>query len=366
MKKFHSLILCSALAGAGLGHASSGTNYISSTVDTVVKVMNTSTSGKGTALSAWTGRTNGVAIEATAASSASTQWLMGVRGNAENTGGNYVFGVGTFGSANGAQDGDVAHGVYGQATNAYMENWGVKGVANAQGGNRAVGGQFVSEGGVSHNWGVDAQGQGGYDAYGVTATGYSASNDNYGVKATATGGYMTYGVRGTASGATQDNYGVWGEGDGGYNSIGVFGTASGSGNDKAAVFIGDVLVTGTCTCWPSDEKLKKNVRPLEKGLSTVMALKPKAYDMKVDEYKGKLALAKGPQMGVIAQEAEKVVPEAVRPVHIPGRTVTKNGKTEKIEAIDYKTVDYVALVPVLIKAIQEQQAKIEALEARAK
>lgn len=366
MKKSHLFLFGSLLAGAGLGHASSANNFISSTVDTVVKVVNTNTSGDGTAISARTNLGNTAAIKASAVSSGSGQWLTGIRGRAENTGGSGVYAVGTYGGSRGAQNYDVSHGVYAEANNAYYENWAVKGVANAEGGQRAVGAYFEGMNGTEYVRGVDAVGSGSnaYQAYGVNALAQDALDYNFGVNSNAYSGYAAYALKGYAANAYNENYGVYGDAYGGYNATGVFGTASGSTNDKAAVFIGDVLVTGTCTCYPSDEKLKKNVRPLDKGLDVVMALKPKAYEMKVDEYKDELALAKGPQVGMIAQEVEKVMPELVRPVHVPPRTVTRDGKARKIEAIDYKSLDYVALVPVLVKAMQEQQAEIESLKAR--
>jgi hypothetical protein len=56
------------------------------------------------------------------------------------------------------------------------------------------------------------------------------------------------------------------------------------------------------------------------------------------------------QIGFIAQELEQVVPEAViRPTE---------------EDKDLWGVDYTRLVPVLTKAIQEQQASIQRLEEK--
>ena len=55
-------------------------------------------------------------------------------------------------------------------------------------------------------------------------------------------------------------------------------------------------------------------------------------------------------IGLIAQEVETIVPEAV--------TISE---VDKIKMIDYNM-----LIPVLIKAIQEQQATIETLQAEVK
>ncbi len=54
----------------------------------------------------------------------------------------------------------------------------------------------------------------------------------------------------------------------------------------------------------------------------------------------------GRQVGLIAQEVEEVLPEAV-------------GKSPD----GYKTVDYEKLVPVLVEAIKEQQKQIDELRS---
>jgi hypothetical protein len=58
--------------------------------------------------------------------------------------------------------------------------------------------------------------------------------------------------------------------------------------------------------------------------------------------------AGAPQVGVLAQEIEKIYPELV--------STDKDG---------YKAVNYAQLTPVLIEALKEQQAQIEALKAAA-
>jgi hypothetical protein len=57
-----------------------------------------------------------------------------------------------------------------------------------------------------------------------------------------------------------------------------------------------------------------------------------------------------PQVGVIAQSVQSAVPEAVD-------TTVEDG-------VEYLTVRYTELIPLMIASIQEQQATIEALEAR--
>ena len=92
----------------------------------------------------------------------------------------------------------------------------------------------------------------------------------------------------------------------------------------------------------SDARLKTNVVNTAYGLSTVMKLRPVNYIM----VKGGEA-----QVGFLAQEVQKIVPEVV------------SGTEGDISKGETLGLSYGNLVPVLTKAIQEQQAEIEALKA---
>ena len=92
----------------------------------------------------------------------------------------------------------------------------------------------------------------------------------------------------------------------------------------------------------SDARLKINVIDSVKGLSVVAALRPVEYNMKDDPTGAN-------QIGLIAQEVLEVLPEVVS---IPA--------TEDY----FYGMNYAGVVPVLIKAIQEQQVLITALTAR--
>ena len=97
----------------------------------------------------------------------------------------------------------------------------------------------------------------------------------------------------------------------------------------------------------SDARLKENVRDAADGLNVVNALRPVRYD-----WKPGYGNDRKDQLGFIAQEVEVVFPDAV------SEWAAKEGE----EA--YKTVGPAALIPVLVKAIQELSAKVAALEAK--
>jgi hypothetical protein len=92
----------------------------------------------------------------------------------------------------------------------------------------------------------------------------------------------------------------------------------------------------------SDERVKKNIVGIDYGLSAVMALRPVKYHMVTDTEDQKK------RIGLIAQEVKAVIDEAVDDT--PSEDV--------MYGLDKST-----LVPVLIKAIQEQQALITTLTA---
>ena len=104
-----------------------------------------------------------------------------------------------------------------------------------------------------------------------------------------------------------------------------------------AVFDGDILVNGTL--YPSDANLKDNIHPINSALAKVNQIHGVTYDWK-DETRGKEK-----QIGVLAQDVEKVLPEAVKDM---------NG---------HKAVDYQKLTPVLLEAVKELETLVTDLKA---
>lgn len=111
---------------------------------------------------------------------------------------------------------------------------------------------------------------------------------------------------------------------------------------------GKINCTSTTIAGISDVRFKENIRDLDTGLSSIMALKPRKFDWK--EGIGKNIKN---DRGFIAQEFETVFPDLI------GEWKDKPPEGEE----PYKTVSP-DLIPVLVKAIQEQQAIIESLKAR--
>lgn len=167
----------------------------------------------------------------------------------------------------------------------------------------------------------------------------------YGVTSAAvSGGINTYGVYGYSSGSTSGtNYGVYGSAGGGAVNWGLY--CSGNGQ-----------YTGTWTQL-SDQRFKKDIRTIEgNALGLIQQLNPVSYLLKTDEYKD-FHFPSGPQYGFVAQELEKVFPRLVE-------DGTHPGENKSDPEIKFKSVNYIGLIPVLTKAIQEQQQVINDLKSR--
>lgn len=194
-------------------------------------------------------------------------------------------------------------------------------------------------------------------AFSGTATGVQASSEGtagtrrgvYGY-ADNPGGTYAYGVRGNATNAT--------------NNYGIYGAGSGGATNYAGYFNGNVHVVGIFTN-PSDAKLKKNVKNYENALEIIGQLETKSYEYRTDKY-SQMYLDSRPQVGFIAQEVEKVLPNLVSEQHLPETTEEgENGREVVIApAIDYKAINYVGLIPVLTQGIKELSAEVEAKDTQ--
>ena len=148
-------------------------------------------------------------------------------------------------------------------------------------------------------------------------------------------------------------------------AYGVYATASGTASTKwAGYFLGDVYISGALTV-ASDKKFKKNIKPLSTSTVTdkLMQLKPSSYLYKNTE---ELPFTKGIQYGFLAQEMEAVFPDLVRDVQQPvfdGVDETGAPKAVEGKSLEFKSINYIGLIPVLTKALQEQQVSIATYKA---
>ena len=119
-----------------------------------------------------------------------------------------------------------------------------------------------------------------------------------------------------------------------FDSLGVGVAATGA--------TGEIVATGDITAYySSDERLKDNITPLSNAIDKINQIGGYEFDWNSDSEHS------GHDVGVIAQEIEKVLPEVV---------VDRD--------TGYKAVRYDKIVALLINAIKEQQLQIDELKSK--
>ncbi|MDP8201672.1 MAG: tail fiber domain-containing protein [Candidatus Tenebribacter burtonii] len=159
-----------------------------------------------------------------------------------------------------------------------------------------------------------------------------------------------WGVYGSVSGGTGTNYAVYGYTGGNYST------------NYAGYFVGNLAYTGTLSN-PSDELFKENVQPFSNALFKIKLMDVHTFNFIQMAEEKQLVLPKGEQIGLIAQELEEILPELVTDnVHSYDKNKGIEGAERDIERIEYKGINYIGLIPVLIEAMKEQQEQIEELQ----
>ena len=132
---------------------------------------------------------------------------------------------------------------------------------------------------------------------------------------------------------------------------------------------GSINARTEITAYGSDERLKENIKPIENALDKVKSLDGVTYDWmdKVEEV-GFFPERRKDEAGVIAQQVQKVLPQAVAPApfdrdYVVGEDGGKTTETYSVSGEEYLTVKYEKLAPLFIEAIKEQDAKLEAQAA---
>lgn len=135
-----------------------------------------------------------------------------------------------------------------------------------------------------------------------------------------------------------------------FKSLGVGTTASGT--------TGEIRATGDISSNYSDERLKENIELIDSALNKVDQLRGVTFTPNTiaESYGYK----KQQEVGVIAQDVQKVLPEAIRPA--PFDTILYEGQEVSRSGEHYLTVQYDKLVPLLIEAIKELNKEIKELK----
>jgi hypothetical protein len=130
---------------------------------------------------------------------------------------------------------------------------------------------------------------------------------------------------------------------------------------------GGVFSSGEVTAYSSDARLKTNISPITNAIEKVKRLNGVNYDWVENiEELGFNPKIKYNDAGVLAQEVQKVLPQAVAPAPFDVSVNPSTGEETSKSGEEYLTVKYEKMVPLLIEAIKEQQNEIDELKEMVK
>ena len=132
--------------------------------------------------------------------------------------------------------------------------------------------------------------------------------------------------------------------------VSVTGNVVGTGNisGSSVSSSGDILADGDVVAYnSSDERLKDNIEVIKGSLDKIGEIRGVEFDW--NEKSPGWARERGHDVGVVAQEVQKVIPEIV--------VERKNG---------YLGVDYKRIVPLLIESVKDLKKQVENLNEEVK
>ena len=118
------------------------------------------------------------------------------------------------------------------------------------------------------------------------------------------------------------------------------------GNSSVTSVVTSGTITANGVTLSSDVRFKKDIETLNGALDKILKLRGTSYNWRVGEIEGR-NFTDDAQIGFIAQELREVYPEMVHE-----------------DEDGYLSVNYMQVIPVLVEAIKEQQAKTAEQQAK--
>ena len=112
--------------------------------------------------------------------------------------------------------------------------------------------------------------------------------------------------------------------------------------------LGQLQAENDVIAFASDKRLKENIIEIPNPIEKIKQLRGVYYDWKKNvKEKGFNPNRKTNEIGMIAQEVEKIIPQAIEPAPFNN---------------NYKTIKYDRIIPLLIECIKDQQKQIDNLK----
>jgi hypothetical protein len=129
-----------------------------------------------------------------------------------------------------------------------------------------------------------------------------------------------------------------------------------------------ISCTGDMIAYSSDKRLKDNIVDIANPLEKLNRLRGVyfTWNAKAVEAGFKKSITNTPEIGMIAQELENVIPDAVKRApfdKLQNRKLYDADGNRKNNEEPYKTVQLEKVIPLLIECVKEQQKQIEQLRS---
>ena len=113
---------------------------------------------------------------------------------------------------------------------------------------------------------------------------------------------------------------------------------------------GKVLAANDIIAFASDKRLKENIIEISNPLDKIQQVRGVYFDWnQKSKEKGFKAAREKNEIGMIAQEVEQIIPQAIEPAPFNK---------------EYKTIKYDRLIPLLVECIKDQQKQIDELKSK--
>ena len=113
---------------------------------------------------------------------------------------------------------------------------------------------------------------------------------------------------------------------------------------------GKVMAENDVIAFASDKRLKENIIKISNPLDKIQQVRGVYFDWnQKSKEKGFRAAREKNEIGMIAQEVEQIIPQAIEPAPFNK---------------EYKTIKYDRLIPLLVECIKDQQKQIDELKSK--